>query len=45
MIEARLRLAKHRAFLGLMRNRGLECHRAGHVEAFSCRKVVLAGAG
>jgi LmbE family N-acetylglucosaminyl deacetylase len=32
-------------FLGLMRIRGLECHVAGHAEAFYCRKVVLAGTG
>ena len=32
-------------FLGLMRIRGMECHRAGHAEAFYCRKVLLAGAG
>jgi LmbE family N-acetylglucosaminyl deacetylase len=32
-------------FLGLMRIRGLECHVAGHAEAFYCRKVVLALAG
>jgi LmbE family N-acetylglucosaminyl deacetylase len=31
-------------FLGLMRLRGMECHVAGHAEAFYCRKVVLAGA-
>jgi LmbE family N-acetylglucosaminyl deacetylase len=32
-------------FLGLMRIRGMECHVAGHAEAFYCRKVVLAPAG
>jgi LmbE family N-acetylglucosaminyl deacetylase len=31
-------------FLGLMRIRGMECHVAGHAEAFHCRKVVLAAA-
>jgi LmbE family N-acetylglucosaminyl deacetylase len=31
-------------FLGLMRIRGMECHVAGHAEAFYCRKVVLAPA-
>jgi LmbE family N-acetylglucosaminyl deacetylase len=39
--------AKHwyerETFLGLMRIRGLECHVAGHAEAFYCRKVVLTG--
>ena len=28
-------------FLVLMRIRGLECHVAGHAEAFYCRKVIL----
>ena len=32
-------------FLGLMRIRGLECHVAGHAEAFYCRKVMLAKPG
>jgi LmbE family N-acetylglucosaminyl deacetylase len=32
-------------FLGLMRIRGLECHVAGHAEAFFCRKVFLSGVG
>jgi LmbE family N-acetylglucosaminyl deacetylase len=30
-------------FLGLMRIRGLECHIAGHAEAFYCRKVFFTG--